>query len=305
MKKLIAGIIVAVAVVAGGAYFGLRNGETSEAASEPTQTVSPVREVAVVADGVVVPVRSADMAFPIDGTIAEVLVAEGDHVDVGQVLVRMEASAQARAVAEANSGLSRALARVARLRAGSHDADIAKAAAAVAAARLVLQDAEQGLMDRDPNIRNAEVAVDSARHDQSLARLDWDIRLFDALDAVEDGVDDYVDVYQRFLGLELMQEQLRQEPEALLDQAGIDLGHLFSFELKFIENSRGFMMAEALRVEGPPLTNPRPRGANWSSTAGTTSTPAPSWRRARACRTARSPLRGCASCERWRRLGSP
>ena len=256
MKKLIAGIIVVVAVVAGGAYFALRNGETSEAASEPAQVVSPIREVAVVADGVLVPVRSIELAFPVDGTIAEVLVAEGDHVVAGQALVRMEASAQARAVAQASSAVVRAQERVAQIQAGSHEADIARAAAAVGAANLALQDADQGLIDRDANIRNARVALEIARHDLSLARLDWDTRLSDALDAVEDAQEDYQDVYQRFLGLELTQEQLRQEPELLLDQAGIDPGQLFSFEQRFVENSRGFMMAEALRGEGPPPNDP-------------------------------------------------
>ena len=50
------------------------NGGTRGAAPKPTQVVAPVREVAAVADGVVVPVRSVELAFPVDGTTAYNLV---------------------------------------------------------------------------------------------------------------------------------------------------------------------------------------------------------------------------------------
>jgi len=40
----------------------------------------------VVAEGKVVPVRSAELSLPAAGRVADVTVAEGDHVEAGQVL---------------------------------------------------------------------------------------------------------------------------------------------------------------------------------------------------------------------------
>ncbi len=55
----------------------------------------------VSASGEVVPARDATLSLPTDGVVSAVLVAEGDEVEAGQVLVRLEAAQQRAAVAQA------------------------------------------------------------------------------------------------------------------------------------------------------------------------------------------------------------
>ncbi|MCH7646278.1 MAG: biotin/lipoyl-binding protein, partial [Nitrospinae bacterium] len=91
----------------------------------PLATVSPLariagrciieRGVVVEADAVVVPVRSADLSLPSAGTVAELLVAVGEQVDAGQVLVRLDAEQEAAALAEAGAALESARADLAQL----------------------------------------------------------------------------------------------------------------------------------------------------------------------------------------------
>ncbi|MGQ9684278.1 MAG: biotin/lipoyl-binding protein, partial [Anaerolineae bacterium] len=62
-------------------------GGTGQATAVP----EPVEaEEAVNAEGRVVPVRWASLGVPVSGRVAEVLVAEGDVVQAGEVLVRLD-----------------------------------------------------------------------------------------------------------------------------------------------------------------------------------------------------------------------
>lgn len=80
----------------------------------------------VLAEGIVFPVQYAQMVMPVEGTIGEVLVKEGDMVKAGQPIIRL-----VRQDYEA--------------RVGSTRADISRAAAAVEQARINLADAEREL----------------------------------------------------------------------------------------------------------------------------------------------------------------
>lgn len=89
--------------------------------------VPPVKaDNRVLAEGIVFPVRYAQMVMPVDGTIGEVLAREGDKVKAGQPLVRL-----VRQDYEA--------------RVGSARSDVAKATAAVDQARIILSDAQREL----------------------------------------------------------------------------------------------------------------------------------------------------------------
>jgi HlyD family secretion protein len=110
-----------VAVVAAGGWwlaFG-RQGDK--------QDIPPVKaDSRVLAEGIVFPVRYAQMIMPVDGTVGEVLAAEGEVVKKGQPLIRL--------VRQDYSA-----------RVGSARADLARAAAAVEQARVNLADAEREL----------------------------------------------------------------------------------------------------------------------------------------------------------------
>jgi HlyD family secretion protein len=89
----------------------------------------------VSASGEVVPARDAALSLPTDGVVSEVLVAEGDEVQAGQVLVRLEAALQRAAVSQAEAGLRRAQVQLDELQAGPRPQEIEAAQAAVEAAQ--------------------------------------------------------------------------------------------------------------------------------------------------------------------------
>jgi len=78
----------------------------------------------VLAEGIVFPIHYAQMVMPIDGTIGEVLVREGDNIKTGQPLMRLVRQDY-------------------QARVGSASADVARAVAAVEQARVNLADAER------------------------------------------------------------------------------------------------------------------------------------------------------------------
>ena len=105
MKKVLVGlVVVAVLVGFGGVLFGCSPPSPPGAPAEPeaaTQEVPVVRDSGeILADAVMVPVRDAQLSLPTGGIVAEVLVAEGDQVEAGQVLVRLDSTRQEAAVAQ-------------------------------------------------------------------------------------------------------------------------------------------------------------------------------------------------------------
>jgi multidrug efflux pump subunit AcrA (membrane-fusion protein) len=138
-----------------------------EATPAPTaaagdSTTAPVRASSdVVADASVVPVRNADLSLPNGGIVDEILVNEGDTVEAGQVLLRLESARQQAAVAQAQAGLARAQAQLAALQAGSRPEEIAAAQAAVDAAQAQVDRLSAGAKAED--IAAAQAGVDAAR----------------------------------------------------------------------------------------------------------------------------------------------
>lgn len=112
-------IIVLAALAAGGWWLHGRQGDR--------QDIPPVKaDSRVLSEGIVFPVRYAQMVMPVDGTVGEILTAEGDMVKKGQALIRL--------VRQDYSA-----------RVGSAIADVARGAAAVEQARVNLADADREL----------------------------------------------------------------------------------------------------------------------------------------------------------------
>jgi multidrug efflux pump subunit AcrA (membrane-fusion protein) len=165
MKKWMIGVVV-IAVLAGGAFLVFGDSLPWAAASEATleaETVLPAVEAAreVVAEAKVVPVQYATLSLPAGGIVSDVLVAEGEVVEAGRVLLRVESAQQAATVAQAEAALSGAQARLDELKAGprQHEVEAAQAAVEMAQAQLakVTEDAEP------EEVAAAEAAIVSAR----------------------------------------------------------------------------------------------------------------------------------------------
>jgi len=169
MRRLIVVLVVALAAVAGGWLLLGRPGGGATATPDPSIAAVP-SSTEVVADGRVVPARSAELGAGVPGTIAEVLVAEGDDVAAGAPLVRLDpAAAQAdvdaasAAVAAGDAGVARAVAGVAQAGAAVDAAAAAvdQAVAGVEGARA----ARDGLPSSasDAQERAADAEIDAAR----------------------------------------------------------------------------------------------------------------------------------------------
>src|SRR3954470_8992812 len=138
MKKATIGVVV-LALLAGGAY--LYFGRTTPAPAEaPIAAAAPVSaNSAIVAEAKVVPARSAALSLPASGTVAEVLVVEGDQVKAGQVIARLDTAAQQAVIAQNAARLRKSEADLADLRDGPPPEDIAAAEAGLRQAQAALR----------------------------------------------------------------------------------------------------------------------------------------------------------------------
>ena len=92
---------------------------------ENNKNLPPVKaDQRILSEGIIYPVRYAQMVMPVDGKVGEILTTEGDRVKAGQPLIRL-----VRQDYEA--------------RVGSARSDVARAAAALEQARVNLTDAER------------------------------------------------------------------------------------------------------------------------------------------------------------------
>jgi multidrug resistance efflux pump len=115
----------------------------------------------VVAEAKVVPLREATLSMSTGGVVEEVLVIEGDSVQPGDVLVRLNAGRELAAVDQAEASLQAAQAGLDQLQAGPRAQEIEVAQAAVEAAQAQLDILTEG--PRQEEVDAAQAALDSAR----------------------------------------------------------------------------------------------------------------------------------------------
>lgn len=164
MKKLMFAIVLVL--VAGGGFALYSQGTLRPAppleASTPAAALPAVKAgKEVSAEGKVVPLQNALLSLPVGGIIAQVLVAEGDQVKAGQVIVRLESAKLRAAVTQAEAGVQKAEAHLGELKADPRSEEIEAAKATIAAARARLQTAAAG--GRAEDVAAAEAGVTSAR----------------------------------------------------------------------------------------------------------------------------------------------
>ena len=149
-------VIVAVAVLAIGGYLvytqflapDAEEAVTAEAtASAPTDVDAISVDTGlnvVTAEGLVVPLDDTQLSFQSGGEIVEILVAEGDLVDAGDPLIRLDTTDQELAVEQAK--------------------------AAVVKAEANIQSAEAGLLAAQAGFTATEVALDTAKAQLALLK---------------------------------------------------------------------------------------------------------------------------------------
>ena len=116
----VAGALVAllVAGLAGGGWWWLRGAKAVEVelATAQAPTAGGSGPLAVLqATGYVTARRQATVSAQITGTLTDVLIEEGEHVDQGQVLAHLENTAQKAQLAQAEAGYKAAQAQLAQI----------------------------------------------------------------------------------------------------------------------------------------------------------------------------------------------
>src|SRR5262252_1173851 len=119
-----------------------------------------------------VDLRQVELPFNNSERIAAVLVQEGDHVQRGQVLARLDTSRLEPQVAQAEAQVAAQRQIVARLHNGSRPEEIAQAEAQVAAQRQIVARLRNG--SRPEEIAQARANVESAKADAANARRQYE-----------------------------------------------------------------------------------------------------------------------------------
>ena len=109
-RWIVGGLLVLLALTAAGLWFGLSGRAALPVRTAVAQPIAGGGANASVLDatGYVTARRQATVSAQITGTLTEVLIEEGDHVKSGQVLGRLEDTAQRAALAQAQAQLKSA-----------------------------------------------------------------------------------------------------------------------------------------------------------------------------------------------------
>ncbi len=164
------GTIVLLFITTGGYFAYTRTyGAQPQEPQEPTMETDTVRrgDIVLTADGSgeLIPAQELALSFRTGGSIAEVLVENGDQVREGDLLARLVTAALARSLAEADVELQLARLELASVREGPSEAKIADAEAKLRDARTQLTlayDTYQKTIDdgADDAVESAKVMYD-------------------------------------------------------------------------------------------------------------------------------------------------
>ncbi|NJN82016.1 MAG: biotin/lipoyl-binding protein [Caldilineaceae bacterium] len=171
-------VIIVVAVIAALGFaafqFGLigqpDEAQTASEAADPAEEPLPPQSAdrSVIVDARVSPAEKADLSFPTNGRVAQILVDEGDDVTAGQVLIQLDASQQQTAVSRARADLQRAQANLSQLTAGARPEEIESAQAVVAASAARLDRVSTGSLPGEIASAQASLASSQASLDKVL-----------------------------------------------------------------------------------------------------------------------------------------
>ena len=173
-KWLIVAAVVIVVAALGLVYF--RRIAAQGAATEASLETVPVRRGTLVAtvsaSGSIAPKAQATLTFKTPGLVAEVNVEEGDRVEAGEVLARLETKDLELAVAQAEASLAQAEAQLKQIEKGPSAHDLAAAEASLASAEANLARLLAGPDERE--IEMARLSWEQAKNNLWAAQAERD-----------------------------------------------------------------------------------------------------------------------------------
>jgi HlyD family secretion protein len=158
----LAGGIVVLARGRASMPSGTASAEAQPAAQATANTAGKEVDRAVVAKGALVPVQHATLSMATSGIVSEMLAKEGDRVEAGQVILRLQNQRQQAALAEADAGVASAQARLETLKAGARDQEISAAQAVLDAAIARLARLQEASRPEDLAATRANLAAAQA-----------------------------------------------------------------------------------------------------------------------------------------------
>lgn len=166
--KIILAVIFSIIVVGGAiVYFSLQNSGT---AVDVAKVQSSSLAVTVMGSGKVTAIDKTDVYAETQGLIDEVYIADGDRVEQGQDLIKLDADALQAQLAQAKAAVTQAQAGLdqANFAATSKSNSISSAKKAVASSKKALDIAKKSKNDAQTLFNDAEKALDSAAANQQL-----------------------------------------------------------------------------------------------------------------------------------------
>ncbi len=115
--RWLGGALIALGLLAAGAWFVTRGAVSVELISALAVPTDSPRGAVLDATGYVVARREATVSAQITGTLVDVLIEEGEHVEAGQVLAHLEDTAQQAALRQAQAALAATRAQLAQFQA--------------------------------------------------------------------------------------------------------------------------------------------------------------------------------------------
>jgi multidrug resistance efflux pump len=185
LRRIVVSVFI-VAILSAGGYWAYRQ-YLQPREEEPDNPTAEVNNVAidtgvdvVSAEGQILPLRHASLAFQVGGRVAEILVEKGVTVRAGERLIRLEDSDVAIRVRQAEAGLAGA------------EANLAAANAGLLAAQEAVHAAEIGVSAATIGVSVAEIGVTAAQAQAALIQADplpEQIASFEtSIDAAEAGI---------------------------------------------------------------------------------------------------------------------
>lgn len=165
MRRITA-VLLVIAVIGGSWYLYSRSQRPAEPVTPAGIVTAPVErtsiESIVSATGSVSAERVANLIAPGSGTVAAVLVEEGDRVSAGQVVASLDTSDLELGVKQAQAQLEVSQASLARARQIPSAEEIEAAEVALASAQANLANLKRGPTARDKEL--AQLAIDQAKN---------------------------------------------------------------------------------------------------------------------------------------------
>ncbi|MFQ6001475.1 MAG: efflux RND transporter periplasmic adaptor subunit [Anaerolineae bacterium] len=164
-------IIVVILLLVGGAGYAAHRLGNRPRASQNLETVTVQRGniiATVSATGSVAPAREVTLTFRSGGKVARVLVAEGQAVQKGDTLTRLETADLEQQLAQAQASLTISEARLAQIEAGPDPEELAAARASLESAQANLERLREGPSEEEiiiaqADLERARIALEQAQ----------------------------------------------------------------------------------------------------------------------------------------------